>query len=90
MDESEISLRIIDSQHRRLRPVPAAEDVPLMNAGVTLQDVRIELDDDTKLEITLRLQHVTSINDEGRGVRLGFEFVRLGGDSCARCSASST
>jgi hypothetical protein len=48
---------------------------------VLLQDVRIELDTDTKLEVTMRLQHITAINAEARGVRLGFEFKRVGGDS---------
>ena len=57
------------------------EDVPTMNAGVLLQDVRIELDVDTKLDVSMRLQHVTAINAEARGVRLGFEFKRIGGES---------
>ena len=52
-----------------------------MNAGVLLQGVRIELDADTRLDVNLRLQHVTSLNAEARGVRLGFEFVRPGGDA---------
>jgi hypothetical protein len=52
-----------------------------MNSGVLLQDVRIELDTDTKLEVSMRLQHVTAINAEARGLRLGFEFKRVGGDS---------
>lgn len=46
-----------------------------------LNGVRVELDADTKLEVNMQLQHVTSINAEARGVRLGFEFKRVGGDS---------
>ena len=57
------------------------EDLPGMNAGAMLNTVRIELDTDTRLEVTMRLQHVTAINAEARGVRLGFEFKRIGGDS---------
>jgi hypothetical protein len=41
----------------------------------------MELDDDTKLTVDLRLQHVTSINADARGVRLGFEFLRPNGDT---------
>ena len=41
----------------------------------------MELDDDTKLDVNLRLQHVTSLNSEARGLRLGFEYVRPGGDT---------
>jgi len=57
------------------------EDVPTMNPGVLLPDVRIDLDADTRLEVSMRLQHITAINAEARGVRLGFEFKRIGGDS---------
>jgi c-di-GMP-binding flagellar brake protein YcgR len=80
MEEGEIALRIIDLSIggcALFLPV----DVPLISAGATLPGVRMELDDDTRLDVTLRLQHVTSINNEGRGVRLGFEFVRPGGDT---------
>jgi len=54
---------------------------PPINAGVQLSGVRMELDDDTRLDVSLRLQHVTSINNDGRGVRLGFEFIRPNGDT---------
>ena len=57
------------------------EDTPAMNAGTMLNGVRIELDTDTKLEVNMRLQHVTAINADAHGVRLGFEFKRIGGDS---------
>lgn len=80
MEESEVALRIIDLSIGGCALFLPAE-VPLINAGVTLPGVRMELDDDTRLDVTLRLQHVTSINNEGRGVRLGFEFVRPGGDT---------
>ena len=80
MEAGEIALRIIDlSIGGCALFLPA--DVPLISAGATLTGVRMELDDDTRLDVTLRLQHVTSINNEGRGVRLGFEFVRPGGDT---------
>jgi c-di-GMP-binding flagellar brake protein YcgR len=78
--DNEIPLRIIDlSISGCALFLPA--DVPVMNAGVQLASVRMELDEDTRLEVNLRLQHVTSINNESRGVRLGFEFVRPNGDT---------
>ena len=80
MPEMEFSLRVIDVSIGGCG-LFLPEDVPTMNAGVLLQDVRIELDTDTKLEVSMCLQHVTSINAEARGVRLGFEFKRGGGDS---------
>jgi c-di-GMP-binding flagellar brake protein YcgR len=80
MEDNEIALRIIDlSIGGCALFLPA--DIPMISAGVTLAGVRMELDDDTRLDVNLCLQHVTSINNEGRGVRLGFEFVRPGGDT---------
>jgi c-di-GMP-binding flagellar brake protein YcgR len=78
--DAELALRIIDlSIGGCALFLPA--DLPMMNAGVQLSGVRVELDDDTRLDVTLSLQHVTSINNDGRGVRLGFEFVRPNGDT---------
>ena len=78
--DGEITLRVIDlSIGGCALFLPA--DVPMLDAGVTLAGVRMELDDDTRLNVDLRLQHVTSINADARGVRLGFEFVRPNGDT---------
>ena len=80
MPDNEFALRVIDiSIGGCALFLPA--DVPAMNAGVLLPNVRIELDGDTRLDVNLRLQHVTSLNAEARGVRLGLEFVRPGGDA---------
>jgi len=80
MPDDDVSLRVIDVSIGGCG-LFLPEDVPMMNAGVLIQNVRIELDIDTKLELSMRLQHVTAINAEARGVRLGFEFKRVGGDS---------
>ena len=80
MPDNEISLRVIDVSIGGCG-LFLPDDVPMINAGVLLQDVRVELDTDTKLALSMRLQHVTAINAEARGVRLGFEFKRVGGDS---------
>ncbi len=51
------------------------DDVPPLQPGVVLNGVQIELGLDTRLSVALRLQHVTSLNPDARGVRLGCELV---------------
>ncbi len=80
MPEMEFALRIIDLSIGGCG-LFLPEDVPAMNPGTLVQGVRMELDADTRLDVSMRLQHITAINAEARGVRLGFEFVRAGGDA---------
>lgn len=56
------------------------DGVPPLRPGVQLERVAIELDADTRLVADLRLQHVTAINPDSHGTRLGCEFVRPSGD----------
>jgi c-di-GMP-binding flagellar brake protein YcgR len=56
------------------------DDVPPLPAGVVLNGVQMDLDVDTRIHVTLRLQHVTSINPDSRGVRLGCEIVNPSSD----------
>ena len=80
MPETEFSLRIIDiSMGGTGLFLP--NDVPLMNAGTVINEVSMEFDADTRLEVSMRLKHVTPIKAEAGGVRLGFEFVRIGGEA---------
>ena len=51
------------------------DDVPAMQPGGVMNRVEISLDADTRFYVDLRLQHVTSLSSESRGVRLGCEFV---------------
>ena len=51
------------------------DDVPPMQVGGVFGQVLIELDEDTRFHVNLRLQHVTSLNSDAKGVRLGCEFV---------------
>ena len=53
------------------------DDVPRLQVGGLINQVEIELDADTRFHVDLRLQHVTSLNGDGHGVRLGCEFVRV-------------
>ena len=50
------------------------------NADATERQVQIDLDADTRFNANLMLHHITSINPESRGVRLGCEFVDSGAE----------
>ena len=52
------------------------DDVPPMQIGGVMNRVRMDMDDETQFSVDLRLQHVTSLNAESGGARLGCEFVR--------------
>ena len=54
------------------------EDVPMIEPGVLLNGVELELDADTRITTPLRLQHVTSLQHDAGGVRLGCEMVNVG------------
>lgn len=55
-------------------------DVPPLDPGVLINGVVIDMDADTRVHTGLRLQHVTSLNPESGGVRLGCEMVSPGSD----------
>jgi c-di-GMP-binding flagellar brake protein YcgR len=55
-------------------------DVPALDPGVLMNGVVIDLDADTRVHTGLRLQHVTSLNPESGGVRLGCEMVAPGSE----------
>jgi len=50
-------------------------DVPALDPGVLMNGVQVELDADTRLTCGLRIHHVTSLNPQSQGVRLGCEMV---------------
>jgi c-di-GMP-binding flagellar brake protein YcgR len=57
------------------------EDVPPMQPGMVMNQVQLDLDADTRVLANVRLQHVTVLNAEARGARLGCEFLQLGSDA---------
>jgi hypothetical protein len=69
-----LSLRIIDISIGGCALLLPA-DVPPLPLGVTLQGVVLELDYETRLPVTLRLQHASSILSMAPGLRLGCELV---------------
>ena len=56
-------------------------DVPALEPGISLQGVGIELDADTRFTATLHIQHISSINHQGLGLRAGCEWATLVPDS---------
>ena len=53
--------------------------MPPLAPGVQLNQVRVEIDGDTRFDATLKLQHVSVLHGESGGARLGCEFIGLGG-----------
>ena len=53
------------------------DNVPALQPGSRLHGVRLELDASTRLDTTLQLRHVSSIQPNARGVRLGCELADL-------------
>ena len=73
--EMQLTLRVLDVSLGGCA-LYLPQDVPPMQLGGVLNQVQIELDADTRFLVNLRLQHVTSLNADAKGVRLGCEFVR--------------
>lgn len=77
MPDMRLSLRVIDVSIGGCALL-LPDDVPPLPMGVTVHDVRLQLDNDTQLEVTLRLQHATSVSAARTpGLRLGCELLRL-------------
>lgn len=57
------------------------DDVPPLSPGMVMNQVQVDLDADTRFHANLRLQHVTGLNPESKGVRLGCEFVDPGAEA---------
>ncbi len=57
------------------------DDVPAVTPGVRVNGVQIELDAATRIRSAMVVHHVTSINPESQGVRLGCELVGMSGEA---------
>lgn len=53
------------------------DDVPPIQPGLDMAGVVLELDADTRLAATLRLHHVTHVQPQSRGSRLGCELMHM-------------
>ena len=75
LPEMALSLRIIDISIGGCALLLPA-DVPPLPLGITLHGVVLDLDADTGVVVTLRLQHASSILSQVPGLRVGCELVR--------------
>ncbi len=78
MPDMQLRLRIVDLSAGGCA-LALPDDVPMLQPGSRLQDVRVEIDADTAFNATLRLQHVGTLHGNGIGVRLGCEWIDLDG-----------
>lgn len=74
-DETEIALPVLDVSIGGCA-LFLPDDMAPIKPGVVLRHVYVEIDADTRFHVDLRLHHVTSINADAKGVRLGCEFLR--------------
>jgi c-di-GMP-binding flagellar brake protein YcgR len=77
--EMQLALRVIDVSIGGCA-LFLPDDVPAMQPGMVMNQVQLDLDADTRVMANLRLQHVSVLNAEARGARLGCEFMQLGAD----------
>jgi flagellar brake protein len=75
--EVELNLRVLDVSTGGCA-LFLPEDAPMIEPGVVMHSVTLELDADTTVSLPLRLQHVSSLQLDARGVRLGCEWIELG------------
>ncbi len=57
------------------------DDVPPLSPGIKVQGARVELDANTRFEAVIQLCHITSLNPDSHGVRMGCELLRLDGEA---------
>ena len=71
-----LNLRVLDVSSGGLA-LFLPDDVPPIGPGVELNAVLIELDHETHFEVRLRLQHITAINPDSLGVRMGCAITHI-------------
>lgn len=76
MPEMRLALRVLDVSVGGCA-LYLPQDVPALLPGTLFGAVRVELDPETRFDAGLRLQHVSAIQPEQRGARLGCEWVQL-------------
>lgn len=78
--EMNLALRVLDvSLGGCALFLPA--NVPALNPGISLNGVTMDLDPDTRFTTSLRLQHMSSVNTESQGLRIGCEMINLTPDA---------
>ena len=78
LPDMRLTLRIVDLSVGGCA-LQLPDDVPMLQPGTELRGVRVELDDESSFEATLRLQHVSTLHGSGPGLRLGCAFSQMDG-----------
>ncbi len=78
--EMQLALRILDVSLSGCA-LFLPDNVPALDPGVLMNSVHIDLDADTHFSANLRLQHISALNADMGGTRLGCEFVGLARDA---------
>lgn len=76
--EMTVSLRVLDVSAGGMA-LFQPHDMPALEPGIEIAGARVELDADTQFVATVMIRHVTSIQPNARGVRLGCELLGLDG-----------
>ncbi|MEF7613462.1 flagellar regulator YcgR PilZN domain-containing protein [Aquincola sp. MAHUQ-54] len=80
LPEMQFALRVLDVSLSGCA-IFLPDDVPPLPPGVQLHGVRIELDAHTRFDTTLQVHHVTSLNPQSGGMRLGCSLTGLDGQA---------
>lgn len=79
LPEMTLALRVVDVSIGGVA-LFLPDDVPPIEPGLRIEGVLIELDGDTRVQVSLQVHHVTLLHQDSKGVRLGCEMLRLGGE----------
>lgn len=52
-------------------------DLPPLEPGSLINGIRVELDADTEIKASLLIHHITSVQPQAQGVRLGCELINM-------------
>lgn len=78
MPEMQLPLRVLDVSIGGCA-LFVGHDVPPLQPGTCIASVRIDLDADTRFDVGLQLQHVSSVDGASGGLRLGCGWIDLVG-----------
>jgi c-di-GMP-binding flagellar brake protein YcgR len=74
MPDMQLALRVLDVSLSGVA-LFLPDNVPMINAGVKIGQCYLDLDDETALEVGIVIHHITSINPDSKGSRLGCEII---------------
>ncbi len=75
-DEINLALRILDVSLGGCA-LFLPEDVPTLDAGITIREVDFDFDADCRFTVAMRLHHLSTLNADAQGLRMGCEMLNL-------------